>query len=263
MRLLNRGGRKGRNMETEKNGENRRWAALFGALVGLMLLGMGLPAGGAVELDSKDYAYAVIFAVDEDGDYGPINEGWALHNWLIDHGWLDSHITFLADHDGADGPATKENLRGAIEYIANHSSSESKVFISVMDHESWINGHCYIQTKNGLVSVLELRDWINDIAIYKSMTIELSSRYSGAFIEDLSGEDRLIVTSHTYSESYTPNHFLLSESLSDPAADTSGDGFVSVQEAFAHQANKIQQQYPGTQTPQIEDSAGTVILDVA
>lgn len=241
----------------------RRAAAAFGALVGLMLLSLGMPAGGAVELDSRDHAYAVIFAVREGEDSAPIEEGWAMHNWLIAHGWLDSHITFLADHASADGQATKENLQNAIEYVASHASSESKVLVGVLDHITWINGRCYIQATNGLISGTELDDWLDGIASYRSMVIELSSRYSGAFISDLSGTHRLIVTSHTYSESYTPNHFLLSESLSDPDADTSGDGYVSVQEAFTDQYNKIMDQYPNTQTPQLDNNWGTVILDVA
>ena len=250
-------------MDMERNGAIKKGAALFGALVGLMLLGAGLPAGGAVELDEKEHAYAVIFAVSEDGSNGPILEGWALHNWLLAHGWLDSHITFLADHQGANGPATKENLQSAIANVADHSTSESKVFIAVLDHHQWINGRCYIQATNGLISGPELDSWLDGIATYSKMVIELSSRYSGAFISDVSGYHRLIVTSHTYSESYTPNHFLLSESLSDPGADTSGDGYVSVQEAFAQQYNKIMQQYPGTQTPQMDNNWATIILDVA
>ncbi len=242
---------------------SKRAAAALGTFTALMLLSLGMPAGGAVELDSKDHAYAVIFAVREGEDSAPIEEGWAMHNWLIAHGWLDSHITFLADHASADGQATKENLQGAIADVASEATSESKVLIGVLDHGTWINGHCYIQATDGLISGTELDSWLDDIADYKTMVIELSSRYSGAFISDVSGPNRLIVTSHTYSESYTPNHFLLSEGLSDPGADTSGDGYVSVQEAFAHQYNKIMEQYPNIQTPQLENNWGTVILDVA
>jgi len=229
--------------------------------IGLLVLALGAPAAGALE--SKDDAYAVIFATETNGSTGQIAEGWALHNWLLDHGWMDSHIKFLAYSAGADATPTKENLQSAISYVAQKSKFQSIVFIGVMDWGQYVNGDITFTASNGQVSNNQLGGWINGITNYKKMIVEVNFRYSGGFIQSLSGANRVVVSSHTASQDMMPNHFILSEGLGASGADTNGDGYVSMQEAFTNQAIKISTQYPGTQTPQIYDSAGTVNLVVA
>jgi len=229
--------------------------------MGLVALALGAPAVGALE--SKDDAWAVIFATETNGSTGQIAEGWALHNWLLGHGWLDSHIKFLADHPSADATPTTENLQSAISYVAQRSNSNSMVFIAVMDHGQEGPGCYYFDAANGQVSNSQLAGWVNGIQNYKKMVIEVSFRYAGGFIQSLTGPNRVVVSSHTSSQNYMPNHFILSEGLGAPGADTNGDGYISVQEAFCHQAIKISTQFPGTQTPQIYDGAGMVNLAVS
>jgi len=228
--------------------------------IGLLALALGTPVAGATE--ARDDAWAVIFATETEGNTGQNAEAQALHDWLVGHGWLDSHITVLADMAGADGAPTVENLQGAIASVAQKSNSNSLVFIAVMDQGQYVDGVPTFSASNGQVSNAMLAGWVNGITTYKQMAIEVSFRYSGGFIQSLSGANRVIVSSHTSTQGYMPNHFILSEGLGSATADTNGDGKVSVQEAFYHQASKISTQYPGTQTPQIYDSAGTVNLAV-
>lgn len=226
----------------------------------LVALALGAPAAGALE--SRDDAWAVIFATETDGSSGQIAEGWALHNWLLGHGWMESHVVFLADHPGADGAPTKENLQGAISSVGQKSDSNSLVFIAVMDHGHEGQGQYYFDAQNGPISNSQLGDWMNGITC-KKMVVEVSFRYSGGFIQSLSGANRVVISSHTSSQSCMPNNFLLSEGLGAASADGNGDGCVSVQEAFCSQATKITSQFPEGQTPQIYDGAGTVSLAVS
>jgi hypothetical protein len=212
-------------------------------------LAFGSPAAGAS--DSQNDAWAVIFATETDGNTGQIAEGWALHNWLVGHGWLDSHITFLADHSGADGVATKENLQGALSSVAQRSNSNSLVFIGVMDKGQNVNGDLTFSATNGQIGIGTLAGWVNGIGTCKKMVIDVSFSYSGGFIQALSGTNRVVMSSHTATQSYMPNHFSLAEGLGASSI---------VQQAFCNQANKISKEYPGTQTPQIYDGAGTVSL---
>jgi len=229
--------------------------------VGLIALALGAPAAGALE--SKNDAWAVIFATPAGSDNGPMAEGWALHNWLINHGWMDSHIKFLADFTGADAAPTKENLQGAIAELAQKSNSNSLVVISVMDHGEFGMVDSYFNAKNGLVSGVELSGWVNGIANYKSMVVEASFRYSGGFLSPMGGASRVVVTSHATTEGGLPNHYSLSEGLSASGADTNGDGYVSVQEAHAFECAKIARDFPGSQHPQMDSNGGTVILSVS
>jgi hypothetical protein len=212
-------------------------------------LAFGSPAAGAS--DSQNDAWAVIFATETDGNTGQIAEGWALHNWLVGHGWLDSHITFLADHSGADGVATKENLQSALSSVAQKSNSNSLVFIAVMDNGQTINGDFTFSAVNGQIGTTMLAGWVNGVGSFKKMVVDVSFSYSGGFIQGLSGTNRIVMSSHTSSQSSMPNHFSLAEGLGSSAI---------VQEAFYNQASKISKEYPGTQTPQVYDGAGTVSL---
>lgn len=229
--------------------------------IGLVALALGTPMAGALE--SKNAAWAVIFATDTQGGNAQTTEGLALHNWLLNHGWSDDHIKFLAIDPNADGTPTRENLQAALGAIGQKSNTNSEIFISVLDDGQYGNGDWYFSASNGPVSAGQFANWVNQIGTFKKMAIELSFRYSGGFIPALTGTNRVIVTSHASNENYAPNHFVFSEGLSNLSADTNHDGYVSVQEAFTFEYNKIINQYPGTQTPQINDNAGQVILTVA
>jgi hypothetical protein len=226
--------------------------------IGLVALALGTPAAGAAE--SQDDGWAVIFATETEGTTGQIAEALALHDWLLAHGWEDSHITLLADHLDADAAPTMENLQGAIAEVAQSSGSRSTVFIAIMDHGQESYSHFYFNAANGQVSHSQFAGWVNGIVSYKKMVVDVSFRYSGGFIQSLTGPNRVVVSSHTTIQNFMPNHFSLADGLGSESADVNGDGQVSVQEAFYYEANMIFAQYPGTQTPQIYNSAGTVIL---
>jgi hypothetical protein len=229
--------------------------------IGLMAIALGTPMAGALE--SKNAAWAVIFATDSQGGNAQTTEGLALHNWLLAHGWSDDHIKFLAVDPNADAQPTKENLQAALGFIGQRSSTNSEIFIATLDDGVWGNGDWSFSASNGQISAGQFANMVNQIGTYKKMAIELSFRYSGGFIPALAGNNRVIVTSHASNENYAPNHFVFSEGLGNPSADTNHDGYVSVQEAFSFEYTKIINQYPGTQTPQMNDNAGQVILSVA
>jgi hypothetical protein len=201
----------------------------------------------------------VIFATGHDGQ---VQEGWALHNWLLQHGWQDSHIKFLAECTMSDGAPTKDNIHSAISWIAANSNSNSLVFISALDDHQWGDGHLYYHASDGLISEVELGNWVNETTAYGKMGIEVSGRYTAACIPNLSGQNRVVVTSHAATEDYAPNNYRLSVAFQMSYADVDNDGYVSLQEAHNYEYNFIQQHFPGTQTPQMQDDAGPLILDV-
>jgi len=210
---------------------------------------------------SSDDAWAVIFATDESGT-AQVDEGWALHNWLIDHGWQDDHIVFLADHEGADGEPSLDNIHDAISDVAAVTEGDSLVFISALDDVQYSDGNVYFHASDGSFSQDQLGIWVNEITNYGKMGIEVSGKYTGAFIAPLFGHDRAIVTSHAATENYDTNNYKLSVGLGMSGADYNGDTHVSLQEAHAYEAMYILKHYENTQTPQILDCCGDLILDV-
>jgi len=228
-------------------------------VAGMALLALGVPAGGS--LMSSDDAWAVIFATDESGT-AQVDEGWALHNWLLDHGWQDDHIVFLADHEGADGEASLDNIHDAISAVATVSGEDSLIFISALDDHQYGDGHVYFHTSDGLLSEDQMGIWVNEISTYGKMGIEVSGKYTGAFIPPLLGDDRVAVTSHAGTEGYATNNYKLSVGLAMSSADYNEDTHISLQEAHAYEAMYIMMHYENTQTPQILDCCGDFILDV-
>ena len=228
-------------------------------VAGLAILSLGVPAGGS--LMSSDDAWAVIVATDETGT-AQVDEGWALHNWLIGHGWEDDHITFLADHQGADDEPTLDNIEDAIKAVGSVSDEDSLVFIAVLDDQQYSDGHVYFHASDGLLSEVQLGSWVNEITTYGKMGIEVSGRYTGAFLAPLSGTHRVIVTSHAGTEDADTNNYLLSVGLGMSGADYNDDDHVSLQEAHAYQCRYILNHYQATHTPQILDCCGDLVLDV-
>jgi hypothetical protein len=243
---------------------NAKMIKLGSSAVGLLVAGMavlalGVPAGGS--LPSSDDAWAVIFATDEEGT-AQVDEGWALHSWLMDHGWQNDHIVFLADHEGADGEASLSNIHDAISDVASNADEDSLIFISALDDVQWSDGNVYFHASNGLLSENQLGSWVNEITVYGKMGIEVSGKYTGAFMPALCGNDRVIVTSHAADESYEPNNYRLSVGLGISGADYNGDTHVSLQEAHAYEGMFILTHFENTQTPLMLDCCGDIILDV-
>lgn len=228
-------------------------------VAGLALLSLGVPAGGS--LMSSDDAWAVIFATDESGT-AQVDEGWALHEWLIDHGWQDDHIVFLADHEGADGEPSLDNIEDAIKAVGSVSDKDSLIFISALDEVQWSDGNAYFHASDGTFTQDQLGQWVNEIKTYGKMAIEVSGSNTGAFIPPLIGHDRVIATSHAMTESCDTNNYRLSVGLGMSGADFNGDDHVSFQEAHAYQCMYIMNHYQNTHTPQILDCTGDLILDV-
>lgn len=227
-------------------------------VTGILVLALGLPGAGA--LLPREDAWAVIVATGNDGQ---VPEALALHDWLIAHGWQDSHVRFLAAHTLADGPATMANIHSAISSVAAVSKPSSMIFISVLDEQQWSDGQVYFHAEDGLVSSVQLGGWVNEIQTYAKMGIEVSGRYTAAFIPNLLGLNRVVVTSHASTESYTPNNYRLSVAFQSSCADTNKDGYISLQEAHDYEYQFIMQHFPGTQTPQMAGSGGQLILNVS
>lgn len=236
----------------------RHGAGSVGLLVtGILVVALGLPGAGA--LLPREDAWAVIIATGNDGQ---VPEGLALHDWLIGHGWQDSHVKFLAAHTLADGPATMANIHCAISGVAAVSKPSSMIFISVLDEQQWSDGQVYFHAEDGLVSSVQLGGWINEIPTYAKMGVEVSGRYTAAFIPDLQGPNRVLVTSHSDTQDWQTNNYRLSVAFQSSCADMNGDGHISLQEAHNYEYQFIQAHFPGTQTPQMAGGGGQLILEV-
>ena len=131
-----------------------------------------------------------------------------LHQVILRHGYSDSDIYYLTDpgyysqNNKFDGVTTPQNIQYAIttwlEEPLNNAphrvDSDDKVLIYLIDHGNkdtfWI-GDSYITSS-------ELHNWINDMQSKTDpalITVVIDACYSGSFIDDLSGNKRIVITS--------------------------------------------------------------------
>jgi hypothetical protein len=90
-------------------------------------------------------------------------------------------------------PSKKDDVKDAItNWLRKHSTSKSDCFIYMIDHGSnggyfWINGRESISPR-------ELDSWISTVT-YNTLTIVMESCFSGDFMRQLRGKNRIVITS--------------------------------------------------------------------
>ena len=111
-------------------------------------------------------------------------------------GYDDDHIYYLSrntDNSKVDEKVTRKSIKNTlIDWLGNRSNEESKCFIYFCDHGGSF-GSFFID-ENVWVNDFEIADWLQNLR-YKTLTIVLDSCFSGQFIDDLSGHNRVVITS--------------------------------------------------------------------
>jgi len=117
-------------------------------------------------------------------------------------GYDDEHIYFILDrnvsYEGKDAVVSKETVRYAVEgWLANKSDENDDICIIIHAHGSrkafvgiWSNqSHEWEK-----ISAKELDEWIDKIS-YSSCTVIIDACFSGSFINTLSQQNRIVITS--------------------------------------------------------------------
>lgn len=110
-------------------------------------------------------------------------------------GYDDDHIYYLSrdtDNYRVDERVSRKSIKNTLtNWLGERLNEESKCFIYFCDHgDIWGN----FIVNNLWVSDSEIADWIRDLK-YKTLTIVMECCFSGQFIDDLSGSNRIIITS--------------------------------------------------------------------
>jgi len=205
------------------------------------------PEAKATDFDGPGYA---LIAAPQFGLDSQVDEAKNLRNYLIDHGWSDERIIFLADLNESyvDGDATKSEIENATNEIALSATSSDLVFIGIMDHAQEIDGHSYFRTGDvgdpTYIKDTEFANWVDDIQNFETMVIYISSPYSGGFVSELEGNYRIVISDCGENQTYTTSEYTFYEALTEPQADSDGDGKISVEEAYTWMEDYMQVQDP-------------------
>lgn len=140
--------------------------------------------------------YAFLVCNNEGDNWGAAckitsNEGYSAFKNL---GYDDDHIIYLSnepDDTGVDDISTKSNVKKYLDWLSLQTTRKSKIFLFICGHGSTIGN---VHIKDSVIYDYELASWIDDLK-YKTITVLIDSCYSGNFIDDLSGDNRIIITS--------------------------------------------------------------------
>jgi len=142
--------------------------------------------------------YAVIVCGGVGDDLQPCFERTSnlAYNTFKYLGYDDDHIYYLSRNTydtGVDEIVTHESIRNAlVNWLGEHSNEESKCFIYFCDHgNQWGE---FLIDENSWVGDYEIRKWLQNVR-YKTLTVVMECCFSGQFIDDLSGTNRIIITS--------------------------------------------------------------------
>ena len=110
-------------------------------------------------------------------------------------GYDNDRIIYLSsdlNDNGVDDLSTKSNLEKYIEDLTLKTTRKSKIFLFLCGHGNQAGR--YVKITNSIIYDYELADLIGTLN-YKTITVLIDSCYAGNFIDDLSGENRIIVSS--------------------------------------------------------------------
>jgi len=177
--------------------------------------------------------YAVLIAGGTGDDLDDAFENTTEHGYRCFKklGYTDDQICWLSGKnkkDKADKKTTYSNVKWAItSWLKSRSDENSDCFILLCDHgDPALFGGVSVHPGNpsNLFSVVLpfIFDWWLDDLKYNTLTICVSSCYSGKFIKYISGRSRIIITSTDHdSVSYSANENLFMSEFFDELEKTS------------------------------------------
>ena len=142
----------------------------------------------------ENYAFLVCGGGDDNWGIACERTSNQAYSTFKNLGYNNDHIIYLSndpDDTGVDDLSTKSNVKRHLNELSSQTTRKSKIFLFICGHGSPIGT---VQVKDSIIYDYELAEWIEHLN-YKTITVLIDSCYSGNFIDDLSGDNRIIITS--------------------------------------------------------------------
>ncbi len=185
------------------------------------------------------------------------------------------------DGDGSDDvqySATKANIAAVFDQLRTRVQDGDDLFIFVTDHGN-SDGSLCLWGEGESISVSQFCAEVNKIPVSVHTYVLMGQCYSGAYIEPLSAENRVIATACSSSEMSTGFaqyydyflHYWTAAIMNEDLGDVNRDGRVSIREAFEYAARLVYANQNCSEQPQYRsipsdlgtrrDLAGAYIYD--
>ena len=217
-------------------------------LICTLLIGLSLLT---LEGFAEDYALILGGVGGEKSFY---DEFWSatsrMHNLLTEeYGYSPKNITFLFEDDGempglVDAQSAKADVERAFAELAQNVQPTDRFLLFMIGHATKKDRGLRFNLPGRDVSDVEYADFINQIPA-KQMILIFGIPYSARMVSLVSKEGRAIITSCSPREGYMRSGFgnIFVDAFSDGAADTDGDGVISLLEGFLYTQGRVKKWY--------------------
>jgi len=213
-----------------------RYSTLKPILIAVAIISVFLALPSPVRGSTTDDHALIVVSNYIETDEDEHQKAEDLYDLLISKGYSSNHIEFLTAEDISirDGDPTTSNIEDGFSWLSQESNSQSNVIIYISDHSHMINSEAFYRFSDGNTNESVISDWIDDIT-YDTLTyISMGSR-SGLIGSDLTGTDRVVISSMGANETADPDGFDIVSALEDTNADLNADNFVTFIEAYEYE----------------------------
>jgi len=164
---------------------------------------------------------------------------------LKNNSFIEDNIYYLFENKkepDVDYEATKYNFESVIEELKRKINPSDTLFLFLIGHGSCDGKNSYYRLNDYSLPDFEMAEMFDDLKISRLVFI-FSPCNSGGFIDDLSKENTIIITSTRKDESNRAAFIEPFLTAFDEIGDADSSGKVSFAEAFNYASDNVKEQY--------------------
>jgi hypothetical protein len=174
-----------------------------------------------------------------------LNSTGMAYKLLKNNGYLDENIYYLFENSkepDVDYGATIGNFKKVIKELQEKAGETDNIVLFLIGHGTYIGTNSYYTLNDFNLPDFEMAGMFKSIKRDKLIFV-FSPCNSGGFIDDLSGENTVVITSTRKDETNSAAFIEPFLASFDGIGDTNSDGKVSFAEAFNYASKDVRDQY--------------------
>ncbi len=216
-----------------------------------LLAGLALAAPGALAAQARTHVLLVV-GLGGTAEYREAfhEQAVRLSESLVEHhGVAAEDVTYLGERvdvapDVIDGRATKDGVLEALGAIAGRAGAADRVLVVLFGHGTTGSGGTAFNLSGPDLGPADLAPALDALGDRPVAFVHTGSG-SGAFVEPLSKQGRIVVTATRTERELNATHFgaYFVDALAGDGADIDRDGTVSILEAYTYARREVARRY--------------------
>jgi hypothetical protein len=224
---------------------------------------------GNIESNADPQKYAVIVAgisLDSQHYKWFLNSTNMAYKLLKNNGYTDENIYYLFESSKephVDYEATIDNFKKVAGELKGKAKNMDNIILFLIGHGSYRSTNSYYSLTDYSLPDFEMAEMFKGVKRNKLIFV-FSPCNSGGFVDDLSGENTVVITSARKDESNRAAFIEPFLTSFNGTGDADKDGLVSFKEAFNYACINVQEQFAGnnwgtlTEHAQLDDNGDKI-----